>query len=244
MDWDYSRHYARLHPDTPEHDANLRDYFQRHLSPHLPRATDSVVLDVGCGRGYALEWLRSLGYTRQTGIDRDAAQVAFATGRGLEVSKVDDTLAELRARPDSCDLILLMDVLEHVPRASQPDLLQAIRQALKPGGKLLCTVPNANSPLAGHWRYVDYTHECLFTRESLEFLLGQTGLEVTHVLPLEFLAAPRLGFWPPNRHTLRWWARVLSRLQPRLACLGEFGWKIGRSVPLSPNLLACAVRAR
>ena len=38
--------------------------------------------------------------------------------------------------------------------------------------------------------------------------------------------------------------RVLSRLQPRLACLGEFGWKIGRSVPLSPNLLACAVRAR
>jgi 2-polyprenyl-3-methyl-5-hydroxy-6-metoxy-1,4-benzoquinol methylase len=243
MDWDYSRHYARLHPDTPEHDANLRGYFQRHLAAHLPQARDCTVLDVGCGRGYALEWLRSLGYSRLAGIDRDAAQVAFAAGRGLDVRKVDDTLEELRARPESFDLVLLMDVLEHVPRVDQPHLLAAIRKTLKPGGKVLCTVPNATSPLAGHWRYVDYTHECLFTRESLEFLLGQTGFELTHFQALEFQAAPRFGFWPPNRHTVRWWIRILSRLQPRLACLGEFGWKAGRHVPLSPNLLACAVRA-
>ncbi len=244
MNWDYSRHYARLHPDTPEHDANLLSYVQRHFTAHLPADKGCTVLDVGCGRGYALEWLRTLGYTRLAGIDRDAAQVAFAAGRGLDVRQVDDTLAALRARPDSCDLVLLMDVLEHVPRPEQPGLLRAIHAALKPGGRLLCTVPNGDSPLAGHWRYVDYTHECLFTRESLEFLFGQTGYEVRVVQPLEFLAPPTLGVWPPNRQTLRWWARALSRVQPRLTCLGEYGWKIGWQTPLSANLLACADRAR
>jgi SAM-dependent methyltransferase len=244
MTWDYAQHYARLHPDTPEHDANLRNYFQRHLAAHLPADKGIAVLDVGCGRGYALEWLRSLGYTDLVGIDPDASQVAFARDRGHNIMHVEDSTAFLRDRPDTCDLVLLMDVLEHVPRTAQPELLRAIHRALRPGGRLLCTVPNAGSPLAGHWRYVDYTHECLFTPESLEFLLGQTGFTVEQVQPLEFLAPPLLGVWPPNRRTLRWWLLAISRLQPRLACLAEFGWKQGWRAPLSANLLACALRAR
>ena len=244
MNWDYSQHYARLHPDTPEHDANLRSYFQRNLAAHLPADKGSNVLDIGCGRGYALEWLGSLGYANRAGIDPDAAQVAFAKSRGQNVAQVQDTAAYLRERPETCDLILLMDVLEHVPRPAQPELLRAIRNALRPGGRLLCTVPNAASPLAGHWRYVDYTHECLFTHESLEFLLTQTGFTVDRVQPVEFLAPPFLGIWPLNRHTLRWWSLKMSRVQPRLVCLGEFGWGKGWATPLSANLLACALRAR
>jgi 2-polyprenyl-3-methyl-5-hydroxy-6-metoxy-1,4-benzoquinol methylase len=244
MNWDYSQHYARLHPDTPEHDANLRSYFQRSLAAHLPADKGSTVLDVGCGRGYALEWLGSLGYANRTGIDPDTAQVAFARSRGQKVAQVLDSTAYLCERPETCDLILLMDVLEHVPRANQPELLQSIRGALRPGGRLLCTVPNAASPLAGHWRYVDYTHECLFTHESLEFLLAQTGFTIDRVQPVEFLAPPLLGIWPPNRHTLRWWILKTSRAHPRLVCLGEFGWKKGWETPLSANLLACAIRAR
>jgi SAM-dependent methyltransferase len=244
MTWDYSRHYARLHPDTPEHDANLRNYFQRCLAAHLPANKGGAVLDVGCGRGYALEWLRSLGYTDLVGIDPDSAQVAFARNRGHNVTRVEDSMAFLRERPGTCDLVLLMDVLEHVPRTAQPELLRAIHRTLRPGGRLLCTVPNAASPLAGHWRYVDYTHECLFTRESLEFLVGQSGFSVQTVLPLEFVGPPKLGFWPPNRQTARWWARTLSRIPLRLAALGEAGWQNGWNMPLSPNLLACAERAR
>lgn len=244
MTWDYSRHYARLHPDTPEHDANLRNYFQRCLAAHLPVDKASAVLDIGCGRGYAIEWLRSLGYTNLVGIDPDAGQVAFARDRGLNVVEVKDSMAFLRERPEAFDLVLLMDVLEHVPRATQPELLTTIHRALRPGGRLLCTVPNGASPLAGHWRYVDYTHECLFTRESLEFVLDQSGFMVEVVLPLEFVGPPHLGIWPPNRQTARWWARTLSRIPLRLACLGEAGWQNGWNMPLSPNLLAVACRAR
>ena len=242
MDWDYSRHYARFHSDTPEHDANLKALFHRWLGPHLPKDKNIPILDVGCGRGYALGWLRELGYSHLTGIDTDAGQVAFAQGRGLDVQRTEDSVVYLNSRPSSCDFLLLMDVLEHQPREADRTLLEAIRHTLRPGGQLLCTVPNANSPLANHWRYLDYTHHTSFTYESLEFVLTQAGFHVNGIRPLEFVAGPRLLFWPPARHTLRWWLLQLSRLQPRLACLGELGWHDGWRIPLSPNLLALAVR--
>ncbi|MDB6167534.1 MAG: methyltransferase family protein [Verrucomicrobia bacterium] len=241
MDWEYSRHYARFHSDTPEHDRNLRLLFENWLRPHLPESRAARILDVGCGRGYALEWLRDLGYTRIAGIDTDAAQVTFAKGRGLDVQRVEDSAEFLRPHSVEYDLVLMMDVLEHLPREDDRRLLQAIRDALTPGGRLLCTTPNANSPLSNHWRYLDYTHETSFTVESIDYLLAHAGLRLVAARPLEFCLRPRLWFLP-GRSTLRWWFLRLSRVQPRLACIGEFGWKEGRRVALSPNLLSLSVR--
>ena len=180
----------------------------------------------------------------ESGIDPDAGQIAFAAARGLDARQVEDSVAFLRANAGAYDLVLLMDVLEHVPRSAQPDLMAAIHAALRPGGRLLCTVPNATSPLASYWRYVDYTHELLFTGESLGFLLTQTGFDVEAILPVEFIRRPQWLCWPPSRRTLRWWLKSLSRVRPRLAFLGEVGWHEGWTIPLSPNLLARAVRPR
>jgi len=242
MDWDYSRHYARFHADTPEHDAQLHALFQRWLGAHLPADKNTALLDVGCGRGYALGWLQGLGYTQLAGIDPDAGQVAFAQSRGLNVQRAVDTVDFLRGRTGAYDFVQLMDVLEHVPHAAQGALLRAIHAALRPGGRLLCTVPNADSPLASRWRHIDYTHHLLFTVESLEFVLSQTGFRVERLHAAEFIGGPRLLCWPPTRRTLRWWLCRLGRLQPRLACLGELGWHDGWRIPLSPNLLTVAVR--
>ena len=38
----------------------------------------------------------------------------------LDVTQVEDTEAFLTARPDTYAVILLMDVLEHLPREAQP----------------------------------------------------------------------------------------------------------------------------
>jgi SAM-dependent methyltransferase len=242
MDWDYSRHYARLHTDTPEHDANLRELYARWLGPYLPSDKNIPILDVGCGRGYALRWLRDLGYTQLSGIDLDSQQAAFAQGQGLAVQQVDDSVGWLTARPRAFGLVLLMDVLEHQPRGEDRRLLEAIHNALRPGGQLLCTMPNAMSPLANHWRYADYTHHTTFTIESLDYLLGHAGFRLTGARSQEFIARPRFFFWPPDRRTLRWWMLCASRLQPRLASLGEFGWREGWRTPLGPTLVAQAVR--
>lgn len=241
MPLDYSRHYARSHPDTAEHNVGLQNLMTRWLEPHLPER-DCEIFDVGCGRGYALDWLRRKGYTRLHGIDPDAGQIVYAKNLGLQVEQVDDSTAYLTSRPENFDFVLLMDVLEHVSHERQLPLLRAIHGALRPGGRLLCTVPNANSPAASHWRHFDYTHQLLFTTESLEFVLTQAGFQVPKLQGLEFIAPPRWCFWPPRKVTFRWWLRQFARIQPRLTLTGELGWKAGWRVPLSPNLLAIAVR--
>ena len=68
----------------------------------------------------------ALGCTALSGIDRDAGQVAFARALKLEVVQVDDPVPYLTARPAAYATILLMDVLEHLPREAHPGLLRAI----------------------------------------------------------------------------------------------------------------------
>lgn len=60
-------------------------------------------------------------------------------------------------RPDSYyDVVLLTQVLEHVPNPSS--VLDEVQRILKPGGKLLLSVP-LNGPLHGEpWHFFQFTH--------------------------------------------------------------------------------------
>lgn len=242
MNRDYARHYARFHPDTPEHDANLRALLLRWLGPHLPADRNVAVLDVGCGRGYALHLLRELGFTNLAGIDSDAGQVAFARQRGLPVTLVPDTIGFLRTGGPRHGLILLMDVLEHIPLAQQADFLDAVCAGLAPGGRLIVTVPNAGSPLGAYWRYVDLTHSTAFTVPSLDHVLHQAGLACESIASVEFIVRPRYLFWLPTARARRWWCLAIGRLLWRVIYRGELGPEQGRHTPLGPNLLAVARR--
>jgi SAM-dependent methyltransferase len=65
------------------------------------------------------------------------------------------------------DVIVLKAVLEHMPKPDVLPLLNAIERALRPGGTVIVDVPNMDWLFAGHERYMDFTHETGFTRESL-----------------------------------------------------------------------------
>jgi hypothetical protein len=65
-----------------------------------------------------------------------------------------------------------MHVLEHISVDKQISFLAAVQKALKPNGVVVCEVPNADSPVAMHYRYSDWTHKCLFSVESLKFILS------------------------------------------------------------------------
>ncbi len=234
MNWDYSLYYAPLHPDTPEHWRMMDERMRRWLGPHLPADRTARVLDFGCGHGYALRTLQGLSFSRIEGLDADAGQVAYARAHGLPVAQVADSLAWLGARTGQFDLVLLLDVLEHVPRADQPGLLVALADSLRAGGRLILTVPNAAASLAGYWRYGDYTHHASFTPASLDFLLRQTGWTAPRCYEIE-LAPPGWGARALVQRALRAWRRLEFQ--------AEFGRRQGRLVPVTPNLLAVAERA-
>jgi SAM-dependent methyltransferase len=195
--FDYSIHYKAWHDDSDEHAARMVVFHCNNLRPFLPTPGPDSVLDIGCGMGFALLALRQLGFTDLRGIDLDIEQVESCRRRGLEVEKVEDTASYLDEHPQTFDLVLMLDVLEHIPMAEQILTMRAVFRAMRPGGRVIVQVPNASALLGCRWRYDDFTHHSTFTERSLTFVLRNAGFENIN-LP---------GQGPVRRPPLRMWKR-------------------------------------
>lgn len=198
-----------------------------YLKEDLPEDHSSPVLDVGCGFGFALRALRASGFSDVRGIEISEHQAEIARRGGFEVPVVSETTAYLREHRGRFGLILLLDVIEHVPVSAQIDLARAIREALRPGGRLIMTVPNANSPLAARWRYIDFTHYASFTEHSLFFVLSNAGFN-----KIKMDNSKGVGTFPKH-----WWQReqrdTLRRWLVRYAWLQVFKAELHPSEKLS-----------
>lgn len=98
-------------------------------------------LDIGCGAGGVLARLSRPPHSFDAlGIDMSPIAREYCGKRGLIA--VDGSLPNAlppEITPDSYDVIVMSEVIEHVPedRAS----VHAVARLLKPGGLLVCTVP-------------------------------------------------------------------------------------------------------
>lgn len=98
---------------------------------------DARVLEIGCGTGHNLAMLGGFGTVDAIELDDEARAIAE---RRLGREVLSAPLPELAGVPDRAyDLIATLDVIEHIDddRAA----LGAIASKLKPGGKLVMTVP-------------------------------------------------------------------------------------------------------
>ncbi len=166
----------------------------------LPEDRGARIVDVGCGSGQLLRLLRARGYTRISGVDMSAEQVALASADGdLEVThgELADYLSSTSAEYDA---IVAVDLLEHLGRGEIVPSLRMMRSALGPGGRLVARVPNAQSPFGGRYRYGDFTHETSFTQHSISQILLAAGFGEIRVAPAEpvvhgIVSGLRLVLW-------------------------------------------------
>lgn len=157
---------------------------------HLPE--NARILEIGCGTGHNLEMLARFG--RVDGIEIDAAARALASTRLGHAIK-DAPLPELTG-VDTCayDLVAILDVLEHVE--ADRAALASIAARLKPGGRILITVP------AHPWMWSAHDvvnhHQRRYTRKSLKAVIAAAGLRLDMMsyfnsLLFPLAAAARLG---------------------------------------------------
>lgn len=106
-------------------------------------------------------------------------------GQQLVVEIADDTPAELRSvhglTKDSVDVLAHYDVLEHVVEAR--DFLAGCYRALKPGGVMVCEVPDLRL-YPRNLLLLEFEHVNHFSITTLNYLARQVGLnliEVSHV---------------------------------------------------------------
>src|SRR5262249_34240553 len=134
---------------------------------------EAEIVDVACGTGFAVHALRQAGYQRVRGIDLSPEQVEIARGRGLPVER-GDLFPYLERHARAVDAIVALDILGHLRRDGVLRFFDLCREALRPGGRLIAKTANANSLLGPRFRYLDFTHEIIFTERSLRaaFLAG------------------------------------------------------------------------
>jgi len=234
---DYTRHYQNWHADTLEHIARMTSFYRSHILHHFPKQKDIALLDIGCGMGFLLLALKSEGYSNIKGIDVDKGQVESCQKKGLVVELVEDTIAYLNQNQGKFDVISAFDVLEHIPSEVQISFARAVKEALKPEGVFIATVPNANSYLASRNRYIDYTHYVLFTEISLDFVLYNAGYKKIDIQGMDFVHFSLSPF-----RFLHWLLFKTARFSRRINFIAELGIQQGRSVPLSFNLIVKASR--
>lgn len=167
----------RFNPAASE---RRRRTLHRNYAPYLPRARNARIVEIGPGFGEMLRYLADRGYADAIAIDNDAALVAALKAQGLDGAQcVDDAADYLRMRPGQFDCVIALHVLEHFDAAAGRALLESIRAALAPGGRVIIEVPNmANFITAPYARWADYTHRHGYTQESLSAALQSAGLEV------------------------------------------------------------------
>jgi SAM-dependent methyltransferase len=147
-------------------------YFAWHLKRCHP-APMTDVLEIGFGNG------RFLGFARA----RDIAVVGIETQEELRRRAIAAGIEALAAidQVDSArrfDLIAAFDVFEHVAQEALVPLFQDLALRLKPGGVLLCRVPNGESPFGRVFQHGDLTHVSTLGLSKFRQIASATGLEI------------------------------------------------------------------
>jgi 2-polyprenyl-3-methyl-5-hydroxy-6-metoxy-1,4-benzoquinol methylase len=183
----------------------------------IPSGYGKSAIDIGCGPGYFSRELSIKGW-RTTAIDTDTENIKSARKYAHE-THLGDALSLLSQFPESqYDLVLSLEIIEHMPKPQGKNLLMEILRVLKPHGGLMISTPNRCSPegLGGYywgerirgwerWTAWDSTHVHIYSSSEILHLLETSGFAVDRVTGYHYGGRlPVIGRWklPLSKSTM------------------------------------------
>ncbi len=128
------------------------------------------VLDVGCGDGQFLSYLKSKGYTKTLGVEPNTSRRCNAIKRGINVLSDLSSLSEAEF-----DLIFVWHVLEHVEKPLL--FLDEITSLLADGGSIIISIPNHagwQTRIFGVFScYLDYGRHLWYWNKDITLLMEE-----------------------------------------------------------------------
>jgi 2-polyprenyl-3-methyl-5-hydroxy-6-metoxy-1,4-benzoquinol methylase len=162
--------------------------YRQDILPLVPKHVGKV-LEIGCGTGNTLAYLKANGY-----CDWVCGVELFPNAAREAAPKLDklyeDNVEEMRLQiePASIDMILCLDVLEHLVNPQK--VVAYLHTLLAPGGVMIASIPNVRHHsvvvplvLQNSWDYrdsgvLDNTHLRFFVRRSAVELMKSSGLRL------------------------------------------------------------------
>ncbi len=191
--WDPHGKFRPLHRLNPVRIAYIRDQLCRYFDRD-PKGAEALnglrLLDIGCGGGLLCEPMARLGATI-TGVDPSSLNVEVASlharQSGLAIDYRAATAEDLAAAGETFDVVLNMEVVEHV--ADVEAFIDACAAMVRPGGLMVvATINRTVKALALAIIGVEYilrwlprgTHryDKLVRPEELESALSAGGLQL------------------------------------------------------------------
>jgi len=134
-------------------------YLEQFVKPY---SKGKKILDVGCGEGGVLTPYEQAGYDC-TGLEYSPERVNYASEKGASNIKFIQGNIEQFSSDQKFDVILMLDVIEHVDQKLQA--LDNIKKMLLPEGIVIISFPPFRSPFGGHQqvmksflKYIPFIH--------------------------------------------------------------------------------------
>ncbi|WP_267387827.1 class I SAM-dependent methyltransferase [Sphingomonas sp. GC_Shp_3] len=148
-----------------------RDILADYLTREGQLPAQARILEIGCGTGHNLPMLAKFGMVEAIEIDPAAREIASQRlGRPVGSAPLPALTGVERG---AYDLIAVLDVVEHIE--DDVAALKAMAECLKPGGKILITVP------AHQWMWSAHDtvnhHHRRYSKATLEKAIAAAGLK-------------------------------------------------------------------
>ncbi len=156
---------------------SLYAHYDRKIYPVIKNfQKECAILELGCGPGFLLDYLKIKGFTNCLGIDISPEQIELAKAKGHNV-QVNDVFDFLKNSPEKFDLIFALDFIEHFTKSELIELASLIYKSMNEKGMLIIRTPNGQGLFPGSIVYGDLTHQTVLNPNSLSQLLLQCGFQ-------------------------------------------------------------------
>jgi len=147
------------------------------------------VLEMGFGNGAFAGWVTRKGAVYK-GVEVIPELVLRGREEGFDVYQGHLPLSSI-AENSSLDIVIALDVFEHLDQSELREILHSVHDALKLGGWLIARVPSGDSPFARSIQHGDLTHCSTLGSSAVHQLAASTGFLVEQVREPVF---PLLGY--------------------------------------------------
>uniref|UniRef100_A0A832CYK3 Class I SAM-dependent methyltransferase n=1 Tax=Ignavibacterium album TaxID=591197 RepID=A0A832CYK3_9BACT len=175
----YEKYHTQFNSQISQVDSkvlsSLFTHYDFKIFPYLKNfKVNTHILELGCGPGYLLDYLKLKGFTNSFGIDISSEQIEIAKSKGHN-AKLADVFDFLRNSTEKYDLIFAFDLIEHFSKDELLELTSLIYNHLNKDGLFIIRTPNGQGLFSGQVIYGDLTHQTIFTPNSLTQLFSNVG---------------------------------------------------------------------